>query len=195
MTETATSATLSTDATSEQAGQGQVTTTQITEGAPATEAPELGEAGKRALEAERRTARDALKRAETLERELETLRTASQTEHEKAITQARKEGAAELRTSVASKMRASAVRSALQAEGCIDPDICAHARDFADLEVNDDLEVPELSKVIAAFKKAHPAQFTRAAAGTGDGGARSEATPPKARNLAEAVTAHYAPKQ
>lgn len=117
---------------------------------------------------------------------------AQQTDQEKALAKARADGAAELRTGLASKVRASSVRAALQAEGCIDPDICAHAREFADLDVNDDLEVPDLAKAIADFRKAHPAQFTKAAAGTGDGGARPDQPAPKARDLTEAITAHYA---
>lgn len=169
MAETATGATPGSDATSGQAGQDK---TQQVEATSATDGTEIGEAGRRAIEAERLAAREAQARAKTLERELETLRTATQTDHEKAIAQARKEAIAEVTAKSDAKVRAAEVRRALQAAGCTDVPLGSLAREFASLEVTDEGDVTDLDKTVEAFKKAHPSLFGRTSAGSADGGAR-----------------------
>ena len=139
--------------------------------AAATAADEpLGDAGKRAIEAERKAARDALKRAEAAERELEAIRTANQSDQEKAIAAARKEGATEARTSSDARVRRSEVRRVLAANGCIDTaaiDLSA----FSELAVSDDGEVEGLDKAVTAFKAAHPTLFSpRRPTGSADAG-------------------------
>lgn len=59
---------------------------------PAATADDLGDAGKRALEAERTRAKEAERRAKTLERELEQFRKASMTEAERAVAEAEQRG-------------------------------------------------------------------------------------------------------
>jgi hypothetical protein len=132
---------------------------------------QLGEGGKGALQAERKAAREALKRAEAAERELEALRTANQSDQEKAIAAARKEGAAEAQTRADAKVRRSEVRRVLATAGCIDVDIAATAGDFSELAVTDDGDVEGLEKAVTAFRTAHPALFaTKRPTGSADAG-------------------------
>ncbi|MFZ0324734.1 MAG: hypothetical protein WAN48_11455 [Actinomycetes bacterium] len=130
----------------------------------------LGETGKRALEAERKAAKDALKRAEAAERELETIRTANQSEQERAIAAARKEGATEVQAKADAKVRRAEVRRALSAAGCIDVGLAELSPDFADLTVTDDGEIEDIERVMKSFQKEHPAQFGSRVAGSPDAG-------------------------
>lgn len=142
------------DATSGQSAQAQ------SDPAPATGTDEpLGDAGKGALQAERKAARDAIKRAEAAERELEALRTANQSDQEKALAAARKEGATEAQARADAKVRRSEVRRVLATAGCVDVDIAAMASDFAELPVTEEGDVEGLDKAVADFRTAHPALF------------------------------------
>lgn len=179
MAETATGATPGSDATSEQAGQDK---TQRVETVTATETVEIGDAGRRAIEAERQTAREALARTKALEKELETLRAATQTDQEKAIAQARKEATAEVLDKADQKVRSAETKRALQAAGCTDVPLAALAREFAGLRVTDEGDVTDLDKTVDAFKKAHPALFGRVSSGSADGGARGSVDVPPTMN-------------
>ena len=163
------------DATSGQSAQAQ------SDPPPATGSDEpLGDAGKGALQAERKAARDAIKRAEAAERELEALRTASQSEQEKAIAAARKEGATEAASKADARVRRSEVRRVLSAAGCVDVDIAAMASDFADLAVTEDGDVADLDKAVSSFKAAHPSLFgTRRPTGSADAGSTTAAGAPQ----------------
>jgi hypothetical protein len=137
----------------------------------------LGEGGKRALEAERTAARNATKRADDLQRELDTLRAASLTDQEKAIAEARKAGATEVLGKAQQIARRAEVRRALSGAGvpADSVDLAAGASDFADLAVGDDGMVDGLDKAVTAFKGAHPTLFAAKAGGsfdTGLGGGR-----------------------
>jgi hypothetical protein len=70
---------------------------------PAT-GDELGDAGKKALEAERTRAKDAERRAKAAERELEQHRQASMSEAEKAVAEAEKRGAATATAQMAQRL-------------------------------------------------------------------------------------------
>lgn len=129
---------------------------------PATGDPEaLGEAGTRALAAERKRANDAEKANKALQARLEELENASKSETDKAIAQARKEGAAEALTGANERIRRSEVRAALTAAGVNAAllDLAARADEFAALKVDDDGEVEGLAKAVEAFKTAMPDLF------------------------------------
>lgn len=147
--------------------------------APATSSPvdatstdeQLGDAGKGALQAERKAARDATKRAEAAERELEALRAASLSDQEKAIDAARKEGAAAVTARADAIVRRSEVRRVLAQAGCIDVEVAAAAMaaDFADLPVTESGDVEGIDKALTTFRNAHPALFTaKRATGSAD---------------------------
>jgi hypothetical protein len=76
------------------------------------EQPDLGDAGKKAIEAERRARRDAEQRAKRLESELEQFRVSQMSEQEKAIVLARAEGAREASTKVTRRLAEAEVRAA-----------------------------------------------------------------------------------
>jgi hypothetical protein len=145
----------------------------------ATEAA-LGDAGKRALDAvraERRAAEDRAKRAEA---ELEQLRAASLSEHDKAIAQARKEATAETERTWSARLRSAEVARALQAAGATPDalDLAVLDPSFAALAIDDEGRVDGLDAAVAAFRKARPSLFAvaRAAAGNFDGGAGGAAS-------------------
>lgn len=138
---------------------------------------QLGDAGKRALAAERTAAREARERAEAAERQLEELRTASQSDQEKALTQARKEGETTATQKWEALVRRTSVQAALQAAGSSDPAIVALAPEFAALKVTDEGGVEGLADALEAFRSAHPTLFGAATPppptpASADGGAR-----------------------
>jgi hypothetical protein len=141
----------------------------------------LGDAGKRALDAmraERRAAEDRAKRAEA---ELEQLRAASLSEHDKAIAQARKEATAETERTWSARLRSAEVARALQAAGATPDalDLAVLDPSFAALAIDDEGPVDGLDAAVAAFRKARPSLFAaaRAAAGNFDGGAGGAPSP------------------
>jgi len=156
----------------------------------------LGDAGKKALKAERDARKEAERRAAAAEREAEELRTANQTEQEKAISEAKKTAAAEERGKWEGLIRRTRVESALTTAGCIDPALASLAPDFADLKVTDMGTVDEMDSVIEKFKEAHPTLFAaRAAGGSADQGVKPNNTTKKPASLEEAVSAAIAAQQ
>lgn len=147
---------------------------------PATGDPDdAGEGAKSALAKERAAAKASELRAKAAETALAELKAASQTEAERAVTQARKDGAAEVLERVQAQIRRSEVKSALTAAG-VNPAFLAlavKADEFANLTVDDDGEVEGLTEAVAALKSANKALFTsEPAAGTADGGGRGSKT-------------------
>jgi hypothetical protein len=128
---------------------------------PATGEAELGEAGKRALEAERKAARDAMKRAEAAEKLLAELQTANQTDQERALAEARKAGESEATAKAHAMVRRSEVRRALSAAGIASDglDLAAGAPDFAGLTVGEAGDVADLDAAVSAFRATHPTLF------------------------------------
>ena len=100
----------------------ETTTTEETEGATSEETEtetqetgqpaELGDAGKKALDAERNRAKAAEKRAKELESELEEFRRSQMTEQEKAIDEARTQARAEALAEVGAKIAAAEFKAA-----------------------------------------------------------------------------------
>ena len=137
---------------------------------PATGYPDgLGDAGKKALDAERKRAEAAEKANGDLAKQLEDLKAATQSDQEKAIAQAKKDGGAEVLTRVQAQVRRSEVRAALSAAGASGAvlDLAAKADEFAELKVTDEGVVQGLDQAIADFKKAMPDLFKAQPAGGG----------------------------
>lgn len=130
-------------------------------------------------------AREALSRVaqerDDLKRQLDELKSASQTDAEKAIAQARKEGATEALGRVQAQVRRSEVRAALTAAG-VSPtlvDLAARADVFANLKVSDEGDVQGLDGALEAFRRATPDAFVKAPTRpTGDAGLGPRGTPP-----------------
>lgn len=136
---------------------------------------ELGDAGKRALDAERTRAKEAERRAKTLERELEQLRTSQLSESERAVAEAKAAGRTEVLAEVGARMARSEMRAAAARAGLdIDGDL-----DYLDMArfVGDDGEPSEreIAKYIATRAESQPrgtspglAQGARSTASGGD---------------------------
>lgn len=197
MPDTTTGATPGTGATPDQAGP--TTTTPAASGAtpqagttaPAAAAPPatgddaaLGDAGKRILAEARRAAKEAEDRARAAEAERDALRTATQSEQEKALEAARKEAAAEVRTTFESRIRRSEIRTALTAAGisATELDLASAAPEFARLRVTDD-GVDGLTEAVTTFKALHPTLFAKPAPPVADlgGGPRGQSGTPTLR--------------
>lgn len=133
----------------------------------------LGDAGKRALKAERDRAVTAEKSRDELAKRLEDLENASRSDHERALLQAKKEGASEVATRYEAALRRSEVRAALSAAGVSAGvlDLATRADEFTSLKVNDEGAVVGLDGAVEAFRKAMPDLFTtRSPRGTDFGG-------------------------
>lgn len=155
--------------------QGQATTSTQPSAQTPPDDQSLGDAGRRALDAEREARRTAERKATDLERRLTELEESGKSEQEKAIAKARREGATEARTQADARIRRAEVRSALVAAGIVQSELelAAQASDFASLELNDDLEVQGLEEAVKGFKAAHPALFAATTPqGSADGGVR-----------------------
>jgi hypothetical protein len=121
----------------------------------------LGDAGKRAIRAERDRAAAAERERDQFKSRLEELENSSKSEHEKALAQAKKDGAAEVAPRYQAALRRSEVRSALSAAGVSANvlDLATRADEFASLKVNDEGAVEGLAGAVEAFKKAMPDLF------------------------------------
>lgn len=141
-------------------------TTPVTATPPATgdDDAALGEGGKRAIKAERDRASAAEKERDQFRTRLEELENASKSEHEKAVAQAKREGAAEVATRYEAAIRRSEVRAALTAAGVPSSlvDLASRADGFASLKVNDEGRVSGLDDAVKAFKDATPDLFGKA---------------------------------
>lgn len=164
-------------ATPDQTAAAGAAGTQPATGATGAGDDALGEAGKRALQAEREARKVAEDARKAAERELEALRAASQTDQEKALAAARKEGATEATQKAERKVRQAEVRRALAAAGCSDVELAAIAPDFASLPVTEDGDIEGLPKAIEAFKSAHGSLFGARSVGSPDAGTGGHATP------------------
>ena len=158
---------------------------------PAAVDDPLGDAGKRALEAERLARKDSDRRAKALEAELDELRKGQMSEQERAVADAHKAGATEAIGKVQDRLFAAEVRAA--AAGRVadttllsDPDV---ARKLLGLEVvpvdsDGNIDTEAISGAIDRMVTERP--FLAAAAGatpppkptgSADGGARGSSTP------------------
>lgn len=121
----------------------------------------LGDAGKRALQAERDARAIAIRERDELKARLEELENASKSDHEKAIAQAKRDGAAEVTGRYENTIRVLAVRSALAAAG-VNPafvDLASRADVFTALKVNGEGEVQGIDDAVKALRDATPDLF------------------------------------
>jgi hypothetical protein len=163
----------------------QTTTTSSTDTSSDSTA-DLGDAGRRALAAERTRANDAERIARTaeqqrvaLEAELEKLRDASRSESEKAIEKARKEAGESARKEVLAAANRRILTAEIRAAAggkLADPLDAVRLLNVADFSVNDDGEVDHkaIDKAIDSLLDAKPylAANAKRVQGTADGGAR-----------------------
>ncbi len=134
---------------------------------PATGDDGLGDPGKRALDAERASARTEKARADKAEKALADLQNASASDAEKALKAAKAEGAAEVTERLHVMIRRSEVKAALAGSG-INPsvlDLAVMAPEFRDLKVTETGDVEGLKDAIAMFKGSRPDLFKAAPAG------------------------------
>lgn len=127
---------------------------------------QLGDAGKRALEDERRARREADDRVKAVQKELDDLKAQSLTDSERAVADAKKAGAAEVTERFHGQIRRAEIRTALTGAGINASvlDLAAKADEFAALKVTEDGDVQGLDAAVEAFKKARPDLFTAAKA-------------------------------
>jgi hypothetical protein len=145
------------------------------------EQDKLGDAGQRALSAERAARRRAEKEARTAKAELDKLRTEGQSEQEKALAKARAEG----ETAAAAKANERVLKAeirAIAASKLADPEDAIHFLDLREFSVDEDGEVDRkaISKALADLVKEKP-YLAADNAGTKrdngfDGGARKTST-------------------
>lgn len=155
-------------ATPPAAGQGQPAggatppATEPTTQPPATGDEGLGEAGKAALRREREAAAAEKKRADAAEEELRKLREATQSDQDKALADARKEGERTATERWQGAVRSANVMSALRSAGVANEKLVAtlaKADAFSKLEARDDGTVAGLDEALAAAKSDFPEAF------------------------------------
>jgi hypothetical protein len=160
---------------------------------PATGEPEIGEAGKKAIAAERKTAKeaqDALKAAQT---ELETLKAAGLSESEKAVKEATNAATAAERAKWQASIRSVRVESALRVAGATNEtliDLSLRSDLISALKVDEAGKVTDLDKAVEQLKKDIPEMFAKTGPGTVTAGAQTGA-PAQPANLESAIAAHY----
>lgn len=140
----------------------------------------LGDAGKRAIKSERDRAAAAERERDDLKRRLEELENASKSEHERALSVAKREGAAEVAERYQVAIRRSEVKAALTAAGVPASlvDLAARADAFGALKVNEEGVVQGLDEAVKAFKDATPDLFAaKAPTRTADFGGGPRGTP------------------
>lgn len=131
------------------------------------------------MKAERKAALD---RAKVAEDELEKVKTANQSESDKALAAAKKTGETETASKFEGRIRRSEVKAGLLAAGINQQflDLAARADQFAALTVDDDGAVEGLEDAIRAFRAATPDAFkaagTAGPSGSADGGVRGGQT-------------------
>jgi hypothetical protein len=161
---------------------------------PATGEPEIGEAGRRAIAAERKTAKeaqDALKAAQT---ELETLKAAGLSESEKAVKEATNAATAAERAKWQTSIRAVRVEAALRVAGATNEtllDLALRSDLITALKVDEAGKVTDLDKAVEQLKKDIPEMFVTPVPGGPTRGVQT-GQPAGAKDLESAIAAHYA---
>lgn len=138
----------------------------------------LGEAGQRAIAAEREARRKAERDARDAKKELDKLRAEGQSDAEKALAKAKEEARGEALKEANVRVLKAEVRAL--AAGKMDPALAIKLLDLDQFEVDDDGEVDEkaISKAIDVLLKSHPGLANgKRTNGSADGGARDTATP------------------
>lgn len=190
------------DATSTQSSPA-ATSTAVTTAPPATTTATddgIGEAGKRAIQAERQAAKEADKRAQAAEAELETLRATTQTDHERQLTAAKREATAEVKAAYEAKLLRADLRARLNAAGVASDvlvELALKADTFAGVKLDDDGRVIDGDKLVAKLKEEAPELFGGGTAAAPNGAVTAGAqtsTPAQPKSLEDAVTQHYSAK-
>lgn len=153
---------------------------------------QLGDAGKRALEAERSAKRTAEQERDALKARLQELENASKSAEEKELDRVRGEVRSEERGKWEPLVRTLRVEGALRDAGCIDPAVSAAARDFSKLELDDDGQIEGLTAAVESFKADHPRLFGESQQQRGDFGNGHRSGQPsgtRAASLEDAVKA------
>lgn len=160
---------------------------------PATGEPEIGEAGKKAIAAERKAAKDAQDALRATQAELETLKAAGLSESEKAIKEATNAATAAERAKWQTSIRAVRVEAALRVAGATNEtllDLALRSDLISALKVDEAGKVVDLDKAVEQLKKDIPEMFTKAGPGTVTAGAQT-GQPAQAKDLESAIAAHY----
>jgi hypothetical protein len=138
----------------------------------------LGDAGKAALQAERKARRDAERAAKSLQEELDGLRQASMSEQERALEAARAEARAEALAEATGRLVRAEIRSAA-ASRLADPDDAFRFIDMNAIEVDDDGNVNRESLTSALDElltsKPYLSNAAQRVGGDADAGARGTA--------------------
>jgi hypothetical protein len=163
--------------------------------APATgDTDALGEAGRRAIAAERKSAKEAQDALRAAQTELETLRAAGLSESEKAVKEATNAATAAERAKWQASIRSVRVESALRVAGAMNEtliDLALRSDLISALKVDEAGKVTDLDKAVEQLRKDIPEMFTKAGPGTVTAGAQT-GTPAQAKDLESAIAAHYA---
>lgn len=174
-----------------QAELAQSATTPPAPAADPTVDEPLGDAGKRALDAERAARKEADKRLKAMEAELDKLREAQMSEQERAVAEARREGAAE--ASAAVQARLFAAEAKVAAAGRVadptllaDPDVARKLLGLDTIPVtpDGDIDSEAISGAIDRLLQERPFLAATSGAtpppkptGSADGGARGATAP------------------
>jgi hypothetical protein len=159
--------------------------------APATGDPEIGDAGKRAIAAERKTAKDAQDALKAAQTELEALKAAGLSESEKAVKEATNAATAAERAKWQTSIRSVRVEAALRVAGATNEtllDLALRSDLISALKVDEAGKVTDLDKAVEQFKKDIPEMFAKP--GTVTAGAQTS-SPAQAKDLESAIAAHY----
>lgn len=160
---------------------------------PATGDPEIGDAGKRAIAAERKTAKEAQDALRSAQTELETLRAAGLSESERAVKEATNAATAAERAKWQTSIRAVRVEAALRVAGATNEtllDLALRSDLISALKVDEAGKVTDLDKAVEQFKKDIPEMFAKAGPGTVTAGAQT-GQPAQPVGLESAITEHY----
>jgi hypothetical protein len=160
---------------------------------PATGDPEIGEAGKRAIAAERKTAKEATDALRAAQTELETLKAAGLSESEKAVKEATNAATAAERAKWQTSIRAVRVEAALRVAGATNEtllDLALRSDLITALKVDEAGKVTYLDKAVEQLKKDIPEMFVTPVPGSPTRGAQPGA-PAQPANLESAIAAHY----
>lgn len=153
-----TGATPGSDATSDKSGKPE----GATPAAPKRDDDDLGDSGRETLRKIRAELREAASRAEAAEKERDELRSGSQTEHDRALNQTRREAATEERQKWTARIRTAEVRGALRAAGIVSEKfltLAMAASEFSNLKVDEDGNVEGVEAAVATFREDYPEAF------------------------------------
>ena len=164
---------------------------------PATGEPEIGEAGKRAIAAERKAAKEAQDALRAAQTELDTLKAAGLSESEKAVKEATNAATAAERAKWQTSIRAVRVEAALRVAGATNEtllDLALRSDLISALKVDEAGKVTDLDKAVAQLKTDIPEMFVTPVPGSPTRGAQPGPAGAGAKDLESAIAAHYQQK-